>query len=66
MHLVCLGAVCRMLYLFRNGSKDKDCKLSLKQGNSISDDLSDLKLPREFVRQPRSLKYLDRWKATEF
>ncbi|XP_071139291.1 uncharacterized protein [Mytilus edulis] len=68
MHLVCLGIVKRTLTFFRQGPRDFECRLSHQQWKIISDKLSFLngKLPREFARQPRSLYYMDKWKATEF
>ena len=43
-------------------------KISANQINEISSLLLSLNgyMPSEFSRQPRSLKDLDRWKATEF
>jgi len=65
MHLVCLGIVRRILNFLKSGPRL--CKLSQHQISEISDHLSSLKgcLPSEFVRQPRSMFELDRWKATE-
>ena len=65
MHLVCLGAVRRILNYLKTGP---DRKISANQINEISSLLLSLNvyLPNEISRQPRSLKELDRWKATEF
>lgn len=54
MHLVCLGVMKRRL-----GSRVID---------GISQHLLNLNshIPSEFARKPRSLKEIDRWKATEF
>ncbi|KAF0711158.1 Uncharacterized protein FWK35_00024933 [Aphis craccivora] len=41
-------------------------KLSRQIIQRISNFLSSSRLPVEFTRQPRELKYLLRWKATEF
>ena len=64
MHLVCLGAVRRILNYLKKGPYEK---VSANNINEISMLLLSLNghMPSEFVRQPRSLKYLDRWKATE-
>ena len=66
MHLVCLGVVRRLLSFLRSGPRQ--CKLSQHQIKEISDHMSSFNgcLPSEFVRQPRGLTDLDRWKATEF
>ncbi|XP_018006732.2 uncharacterized protein LOC108664619 [Hyalella azteca] len=66
MHSVCLGAVRRILNFFKSGPRV--CKLSQNQIGIISEKMTSLngKMPREFARQPRSLEFLDRWKATEF
>ncbi|XP_063419233.1 uncharacterized protein LOC134702069 isoform X1 [Mytilus trossulus] len=66
MHLVCLGIVKRILLFLKQGPRE--CRLSHQQIKVLSDKLSYLngKMPREFARQPRSLYYLDKWKATEF
>lgn len=65
MHLVCLGVVKRILSFLKSGPRQ--CRLSGQQLDILSGKLSALngKMPREFARQPRSLYYLDRWKATE-
>ena len=65
MHLVCLGAVRRILNYMKKGPGGK---ISANQINEISSLLLSLNgyMPSEFSRQPRSLKDLDRWKATEF
>ena len=66
MHLVCLGVVRRMLNFLCSGPRV--CKLSQQHLHIISDRLHGLRnqLPSEFPRQPRSLKHLKRWKATEY
>ena len=65
MHLVCLGAVRRILNYMKKGPCGK---ISANNINEISMLLLSLNghMPSEFIRQPRSLKDLDRWKATEF
>ena len=66
MHLVCLGVVRRMLLFLRKGPRV--CKLSSQMLARISQNLMALngQLPSEFARQPRSLEFLEKWKATEF
>lgn len=66
MHLVCLGVVKRiLLFLIRGPS---NCRLHRRQQEELSERLVSLNgaMPGEFVRQPRSLNEIDRWKATEF
>jgi hypothetical protein len=67
MHLICLGVMRRLLYFWSRGPK-KFGRLSFTQISLISEDaVSQRKLiPSDFARKPRSLKELDRWKATEF
>ena len=66
MHLVCLGVVRRIMYFLTKGPKN------VRLGNTtielISKDLIALKdsMPSEFQRRPRSLKEMERWKATEW
>ena len=64
MHLVCLGAVRRILNYLKKGPCGK---VSANNIDEISMLLLSLNghIPSEFVGQPRSLKYLDCWKATE-
>ena len=66
MHLICLGVTRRILNHLKSGPRI--CKLSQRQIDTLSSRLSALRntLPSEFARQPRSLKWLKRWKATEF
>ncbi|XP_047143313.1 uncharacterized protein LOC124817377 isoform X1 [Hydra vulgaris] len=69
MHLVCLGAMRRILYYFKGAYKGiLKGRLSASSIGQISCRLTNLngKLPTEFARQPRSLIELNRWKATEF
>ena len=66
MHVVCLGAVKRLLtYLIKGPAV---CKLPKRSVEELSSRLVALrgKMPSEFARQPRSVLDLDRWKATEF
>ena len=66
MHLVCLGVVKRLLLLWMKGPLH--CRLGARIIDQISVDLSALKnrIPSEFSRKPRSLREIERWKATEF
>lgn len=66
MHLVCLGVMKRFLLLWIKGPLH--CRLGLRVIDDISQHLLNLKshIPSEFARKPRSLKEIDRWKATEF
>ena len=64
IHLVCLGAVQSILNYLKKGPGGK---ISANQINEISSLLVSLNgyMAHEFSRLPRSLKDLDRWKATE-
>ena len=59
MHLVCLGVMKRILIMWIKGSRDI---------GEISNQMVALKdfIPCEFARKPRSMKDIDRRKATEF
>lgn len=65
MHLVCLG-VMRHLHLWLKGPLA--CRLSSRQVDSLSEDLESTRAwtPAEFNRRPRTLREIDRWKASEF
>ena len=65
MHLLYLGVMRQILSLWVRGPLRT--RLGLHQRNSISDRLSSFEkwIPREFARKPRSLQFLDRFKATE-
>ena len=66
MHLVCLGVMRRLLFLWMKGP------LLCRQGpgfiRRVNGRLAELQgyLPREFLRKGRSLNEIDRWKAVEF
>lgn len=66
MHVVCLGAVKRLLKFLLHGPPGK--KMSTSDRDKLSGKLISLRgqLPSEFARQPRSLDEIERWKATEF
>jgi hypothetical protein len=66
MHLVCLGVTRTMLLIWCNGELPH--KLSRKLIQIVSGFMKNncRSLHVEFVRQPRDLKYLLRFKATEF
>jgi len=66
MHMICLGVMKRMLYLWIKGNqKSRLCATDIER---LSKDLVSLHkfIPVEFVRKPRGINELDRWKATEF
>ncbi len=65
MHLICLGAVRRLLHLWIHGSRSQ--KLSQNTLTAVSERLSLILpfIPREFSRKPRSLCDYKIWKATE-
>ncbi|XP_061716589.1 uncharacterized protein LOC133524523 [Cydia pomonella] len=66
MHLVCLGVVRSLIYIWMFGPVP--IKLPRQILNNISADLVALAkhMPLEFNRKPRSLDDVKRWKATEF
>nr|XP_047142227.1 uncharacterized protein LOC124816627 isoform X1 [Hydra vulgaris] len=66
MHLVCLGATRRLLLHWLRGKRA--VKISTLIADLISNGLKNLAayVTVEFARKPRSLKDIDRWKATEF
>lgn len=68
MHLVCLGVMKRLIWLWMKGPLNNSCRVGTHVVRQISDKLLGLKnhLPREFSRKGRSLFDVDRWKATEF
>jgi hypothetical protein len=68
MHLVCLGVVRRLIWLWLSGPVAVNCRLGARCVTSISDRLVSLTsfMPCEFARKPRSLSEWQRWKATEF
>ncbi|KAJ8043176.1 hypothetical protein HOLleu_10154 [Holothuria leucospilota] len=66
MHLVCLGVMRRLLNFWLKGP------LRTRMGSFLMREISERLvslcpfIPMEFCRKPRHLKYVDRWKATEF
>lgn len=68
MHLLCLGVMRKFLMQWIGKASLVCGRLPARITEEISRQLINLKLfvPREFARKPRSLKELDRWKATEF
>lgn len=64
MHLVYLGVCRRLLTFLKSGP---NVKLSNRQLKVVSDRLLSISssTPSEFVRRPRSMFDLERWKATE-
>lgn len=66
MHLVCLGVMRKLLYLWLGG--DLKIRLKSQKVTQVSNLLENLRrwIPKEFVRKPRSLTFLKQWKATEY
>ena len=66
MHLVCLGVMKRILIMWIKGPLQ--CRLGSRDIGEISNQVIGLKdfILCEFARKLRSLKDIDRWKATEF
>ncbi|KAL1279273.1 hypothetical protein QQF64_025946 [Cirrhinus molitorella] len=65
MHLVCLGVVRRLLSIWLRGPLN--FRLPANIVDRMSAKLVEMRsyIPVEFARKPRSLRELDRWKATE-
>ena len=68
MHLVCLGVMKKLIWLWMNGPIVNNCRIGARAVQLISDNLINIKnhLPREFSRKGRPLSEVERWKATEF
>ncbi|EFN84695.1 hypothetical protein EAI_00175, partial [Harpegnathos saltator] len=67
MHLVCLGVMRKLLYIWLFG--DFKVRLQHRKVETISSELENvlkLYMPCEFVHKPRSLALVKLWKATEF
>ena len=66
MHLVCLGVTRRLLLHWLRGKRN--IKISMQIAGIISNEMQNMAkhVTSEFVRKPRSLKDIDRWKASEF
>ncbi|XP_031338969.1 uncharacterized protein LOC116167664 [Photinus pyralis] len=66
MHLVCLGVMRTLIVTWYSG--DLPHRLSFENISTISNNLLQLvqNTPTDFVRKPREIKYVLRWKATEF
>lgn len=69
MHLICLGVMRKLMYLWlQKDQKKRKWQLSFNQMKYISNLLEEIRLsvPSEFARKPRSLIFIKQWKATEF
>lgn len=66
MHLVCLGVMRKLLVTWLRGPLGT--RLCSRDVDTISQRLVSFSnyMPEEIVRKPRTLRELDRWKATEF
>lgn len=66
MHLVCLGVVRKLIYLWIKGPLR--CRVSGRVLSVISQQMTLLRMhvPKTFSRKPRSLHEVAMWKATEF
>lgn len=68
MHLIYLGVVKRVLVNYLLEGKSRNYKLSqlmIQQINNLSIQIK-TNIPSEFIRKPRPLNEVKRWKATEF
>ncbi|XP_070179237.1 uncharacterized protein [Littorina saxatilis] len=68
MHLICLGVMRRLIWLWTKSPLEKNIRLSAMSVQRLSDSLLQLKshVPSEFARKCRPVSEIDRWKATEF
>lgn len=66
MHLVCLGVMRRLLLVWTK--RKRETKMSAAQISEVDVQLDNFRayIPSVFVRKPRPLTELDKWKATEF
>lgn len=64
MHMVCLGVTRRLLHLWVHGRLP--FRLGALQKQLLNKELEASYLPCEFQRQPRGIKELEFWKATEY
>ena len=66
MHLICLGAMKKLLLYWLRG--DRSVRISMQLASCISDEMLKLRqyICCEFQRKPRALIEIDRWKAVEF
>lgn len=66
MHLVCLGVIRKWIRLWIHGPLN--VKLHRSHVSQLCNAFSSLtnSCPMEFARKPRSLREVDKWKATEF
>lgn len=69
MHQACLGVMKKLLTIWTRGEKgrSRQTMISIGQVDVVSARLIDLQqcIPSCFARKPRSLRHLERWKATE-
>lgn len=65
MHLVCLGVMRKLIYLWLKGPLK--CRQSVHILTVISEFMASVRqyLPRDFARKSRSLLEISMWKATE-
>jgi len=68
MHLICLGVVRRLIWLWLSGPVNVQTRLRARCVTDISECLCGFSefMPVEFARKPRALIHWQRWKATEF
>lgn len=67
MHLICLGVMRKLMYLWLGQyHKKKKWQFSFNQIKYISNTLEKMRVPSEFARKPRSLTFIKQWKATEY
>ncbi len=69
MHQACLGVMKKLLTIWTRGEegRSRQTMISIGQVDVVSARLIDLQqcIPSCFARKPRSLRHLERWKATE-
>lgn len=68
MHLVCLGVTRRLLNFWIKGRKHSNGRFSSHQKKMLEERMNAISdfIPDEFLRKPRGIGEIDRWKASEF